>query len=233
MNSRINARGTIGIMWDVSIGGGGGESIKRMEPVLREFGGIFVSGTKAVAMASAIYQEYSMEDGAGKSGCFGMVMRMLGFVPAAGPAPSVPTSFPYGLRDAFLSPAEISFFHVVKGVIPEGQYVIAKVNLADLFFVAQPHINQAARNRIDRKHVDFAICEAGTMRPLLGIELDDASHQRAKAKESDEFKNRVFAAAGLPLLRVPARHAYEPAAIAAMIREKTGGDFLQGQRPEM
>ena len=46
------------------------------------------------------------------------------------------------------------------------------------------------------------------MRPLVGMELDDRSHQRADRKERDEFVNEVFKAAGLPLLHVPARRGY-------------------------
>jgi hypothetical protein len=39
--------------------------------------------------------------------------------------------------------------------------------------------------------------------PMLGIELDDLSHQRADRKERDMFVNRLFASTGVPLLRLP------------------------------
>lgn len=39
------------------------------------------------------------------------------------------------------------------------------------------------------------LCEPKTMKPLLGIELDDASHIRTNHQARDEFVNRVFAAA--------------------------------------
>ena len=41
----------------------------------------------------------------------------------------------------------------------EARVVCAKVNLADLFFEPRPHENRAAVNRIDRKHVDFVLCD--------------------------------------------------------------------------
>ncbi len=131
-------------------------------------------------------------------------------------------TFPYGLRDAFLSPAEISFFHVLKGVMKPDQYLVTKVRLEDLFFVRQPHKNRNARNLIAQKHVDFVICDAGSMQPLLGIELDDASHKKAKAKERDRFVERVFGAAELPLMRVKAERGYVPGEIAERIREVLG-----------
>jgi len=137
-----------------------------------------------------------------------------------GPAPKV--AFPYGKRDNFLSPAELSFYRVLKSALPAEWQLIAKVRLADLFFVRQPHRNQGARNRIEKKHVDFVICDAATMEPLLGVELDDSSHDRADRKERDEFVDGVFAAAGLPILHVKAARTYQPAALMDEVKAKLG-----------
>lgn len=131
-------------------------------------------------------------------------------------------TFPYGLRDAFLSHAEVSFFHVLKGVLGSEHYLVTKVRLEDLFFVRQPHKNRGARNPIAQKHVDFVICDAGSMQPLLGIELDDSSHSKAKTIERDQFVERVFGAAELPLMRVKAARSYVPGEIAGRIREILG-----------
>ena len=175
-----------------------------------------------------------MDDRSRNSGCIGILLNLFGVGPSAPLAKTVPDDwvppgtpekarvYPYGLKDAFLSPAEISFFHVVKGVLPPGQYLISKVRLADLFYVKMPHLNRTALNSIARKHVDLVVCDAGTMQPLLGIELDDASHLQKGSQESDEFKDQAFAAAGLPLLRVVAGRSYNPREIAEMIQRKLG-----------
>ena len=131
-------------------------------------------------------------------------------------------TFPYGLRDAFLSPAEISFFHVLKGVLGPEHYLVAKVRLEDLFYVRQPHRNRNARNLIAQKHVDFVICDAGSMQPLLGVELDDASHNKPENVDRDRFVERVFGAAELPLMRVKAARGYVPGEISERIREIIG-----------
>ena len=55
------------------------------------------------------------------------------------------------------------------------------------------------------------------MKPRLGIELDDASHERRDRQERDEFVEAVFKAAGLPLLRMPARRAYNLNEVRSMI----------------
>lgn len=124
------------------------------------------------------------------------------------------------MRDDFLSPAELSFYHVLESVLPPDAAVAVKVRLGDILFVRQPHQNQAARNRINQKHVDFLLCEAATMRPRLAIELDDRSHQKASRQERDVFLEEALAAAGLPCLRVPAARGYVPQELWAKICEK-------------
>lgn len=135
--------------------------------------------------------------------------------PEGAPVDDAPTDgpLPYRLRDDFLSPAEQSFYRVLRTVVADRGIVCPKVNLADLFFVPGRD-GQSHRNRIDRKHVDFVVCDPATLRPVAGIELDDSSHARADRQQRDAFVERVFAAAGLPLVRMPVRSAYAPAELA-------------------
>jgi len=124
---------------------------------------------------------------------------------------------PYALRDAFLSAAELHFYHTLAWSIPEGCTLLSKVRLSDLFYVKRPQENRGAMNRIHMKHVDFILCNAQTMQPLLGIELDDKSHQRSDRKARDQFVDAVFAKANLPLLHVPAASGYDQAALQQLI----------------
>jgi very-short-patch-repair endonuclease len=83
--------------------------------------------------------------------------------------------------------------------------------MADL--VGAPQGNWKERKwfgKIGRYHVDFVICHPKSTRPLLVVEHDDRGHKRRRQRELDEFKDRVLAAAGLPIYRVPAAQAYDP-----------------------
>lgn len=150
-------------------------------------------------------------------GCLGALFPWL--FPSTPPTESSTPAraLPYGLRDDFLSPAEASFFHVLRQAAGETYLVCPKVNLADLFFVARPNENPGARNHIDRKHVDFVLCDPTTLRPVLAVELDDSSHRRKDRQERDDFVDRVFQAAGLRLVRVPAQASYEVAGLRALL----------------
>ena len=44
---------------------------------------------------------------------------------------------------------------------------------------------------------------------MLGIELDDPSHENRERFERDIFVNELFASAGVPLLRLPVEDLHE------------------------
>jgi hypothetical protein len=133
--------------------------------------------------------------------------------------------YPYHMRDDFLSAAEQSFYLVLKNATTGSFLVCPKVSLGDLFYVrsSDPSKFRIYSNKIDRKHVDFLLCDPKTVRPLLGIELDDKSHQRDDRRTRDEFVQKVFAAAKLPLLRIPARQSYTVSEISTAIKNRIGG----------
>jgi hypothetical protein len=74
-------------------------------------------------------------------------------------------------------------------------------------------------NRISAKHVDFLLCDPSDVSPVLAIELDDATHERADRRRRDAFLDEAFASAGLPLARFRAGTAYDPAQLADEIAE--------------
>jgi hypothetical protein len=130
---------------------------------------------------------------------------------------------PYRLRDDFLSPAEHSFYLVLHHMVAGHLAICPKVSLGDIFFVVRPHENRGAWNKIDRKHVDFLLCEPKTMKPVCGVELDDNSHTRPDRVERDLFVEDVFYAADLPLIRVPLRHSYDTTELGALFSEALKG----------
>jgi very-short-patch-repair endonuclease len=147
-------------------------------------------------------------------GCLAAILRLFGIGLCR---PTAPPDLPYRQRDDFLSPAEFSFYRVLASAIGNRAVICPKVNLVDVFYVARQQKNQTYRNKIDRKHVDFLICDPNTMLPRLGVELDDASHGRRDRQQRDEFVDRVFKAAGLPLLRIPAQAAYNANALWSQV----------------
>jgi len=139
-----------------------------------------------------------------------IIVRIVDFLSEMGRNPTDKVEFPYLLRDDFLSLAEQSFYLVLKNTVSDRALISPKVGLGDLFHVKSndPSEFRTYTNKIDRKHIDFLLCDPITVKPLLGIELDDKSHQKSDRKERDEFVEKVFNAANLPLIRIKVQCSY-------------------------
>lgn len=148
-------------------------------------------------------------------GCLAAILALFGI--KLGDSATASAELPYRQRDDFLSAAELSFYRVMISALGSRAVVCPKVNLADIFFVVRPNENQSYRNKIDRKHVDFLLCDPVSLKPRCAVELDDSSHARRERQDRDEFVDQVFNVAGLPLVRVPAQAAYSPAALLKLI----------------
>jgi hypothetical protein len=154
-------------------------------------------------------------------GCLAVNLKQFGIRLPAGSGR--PEQLPYRQRDDFPSAAELPFYRVLMFALDGSHLVCPKVNSGDIFFVARPNENLSYRNKIDRKHVDFLPCDPATMKPIMGVEMDDANHARRDRQDRDEFVDQVSKAAGLPLLRVRAASSYSPQTIADLVRQAISG----------
>jgi hypothetical protein len=116
-----------------------------------------------------------------------------------------------------LSVTELSFLRTAQIAVNGRFAIMTKVSMADVFF--SPTRDPGARNRISQKHVDFLFCDPQTLKPMLGVELDDSSHQRSDRVERDAFVDAVFASTGLPLVHLSARPSYASAEIVAAVED--------------
>lgn len=127
---------------------------------------------------------------------------------------------PYEKRKYLLTEAERSFMGVLELAITSKHRVFVQVRLADVLTVKKvTNLSERTsfQNQINSKHIDYVICDAGSLEICAAIELDDASHKAASRKFRDEFINQACKDAGLPLLRVPAKATYTVEAIRSML----------------
>ena len=142
--------------------------------------------------------------------------------------------YPYHLIDEFASPAELNFFLNLKAVVGDSAQIFSKVKLSDLFYAKAGDYgkNRSYTNRIDRKHVDFLLCDPKTLKPILGIELDDKSHQRADRQARDDFVNRVFEAAKLPLMHISVQRGYSQSELKTKLSSYISDRQTKNEQPE-
>lgn len=144
------------------------------------------------------------------------------------PLPDTRIAFPHHYEPkALLTPSEARFHTCLSQLSGDRCRIQVKPRLADVFQHAKGDV--AAFNKISQKHIDFLICRNDDWMPMLGIELDDDSHNRKDRKERDMFVNTLFASTGLPLLRI---HIREIEQVERMVEKLTRGWFQRWEQLE-
>lgn len=133
---------------------------------------------------------------------------------------SASPSMPYYKRPSLLTKAELRFYRSLHKAVLDEYEIFAMVRIADLIRVEKGSVNgRKWLNKILSKHIDFVLCNSGSLEPVLCIELDDASHNRPDRVERDSFVNDAFEAADLPLLRIPVEPTYNAGEVRDLIEE--------------
>lgn len=132
-------------------------------------------------------------------------------------------TFPYQKQPALFTPAERSFFGVLKQAVGQDFQVFGKVRVADAIAVRSGLTRQVWRrafNQISAKHFDFVLCAPGELSVVCAIELNDSSHQNKSRQDRDAFLANVCKAACLPLITFEAQPAYSVAEVCTRIAEQ-------------
>ena len=129
-----------------------------------------------------------------------------------------PKSLPYVKRDSLITKTELRFYKSLQKAVQDDFEIFAMVRIADLLRVEPGLSNHRSwLNKILAKHIDFVLCDPGSLQPKVCIELDDPSHNRPERIERDVFVNQAFESAGLPLLRIPTQPSYRSREIRELI----------------
>ena len=129
-----------------------------------------------------------------------------------------PKSLPVAAKKYFFSRAEREFYETLKQALPASYIAFPNVRLQDIFYItAKGDERRGVYSRFQDKHVDFLVCERKNYRPVLGIELDGSSHDRAEQKYRDAVKETVFRSSGMTLLRFRNEDKLSPSALAVAL----------------
>ncbi len=112
-------------------------------------------------------------------------------------------TYHYQHKDFLVTYAENDFFKILIGAVNDKYYVFPQIQLSSIVDHKVPNgqSRQGALSKIQRKSVDYVLCEKEHLRPVLAIELDDKTHERADRAARDEFVGRVLEEAKVPLVR--------------------------------
>ena len=128
--------------------------------------------------------------------------------------------YPYEKISSIVTDAEFKFLKALTKAVQGEMYIFPKVGMADILKVIPESNNQQGyRNKIEKKHVDFVLCEKKRLNYIAAIELDDSSHKRKDRVKRDKFVNNAFREAKLPLIRIDWQNEYNIEYIKNRIQE--------------
>lgn len=102
------------------------------------------------------------------------------------------------------------FYHALRVAVGINGILCTKVALTDLFQIQVKSKEEYLMHfrQLDRKWVDYLVCDPLTMRPRVAVDLYDPNDQRPERQARNEFVESVFNAAGFPLICFPANSAF-------------------------
>jgi len=109
----------------------------------------------------------------------------------------------YKRKQFYMTKSENDFYQRLVRIFGDKYFIFPQVCLATILDekVNDHKDHWAARNVINRKSVDYLICDKTYINPLVAIELDDWSHDRDNRKERDSLVEKIFIKANMPLVR--------------------------------
>lgn len=126
----------------------------------------------------------------------------------------------YNRKNFFLTRAEHECYDALVEAVGTEYRIFAQVHLPTLVdHTVRGQDWRAALAHINRKSVDFVLCDKAYLSPKLAIELDDKSHERPDRQERDREVERILREAGVPLLRLENRGSFSPSELTQKIKE--------------
>ncbi len=126
----------------------------------------------------------------------------------------------YNRKNFFLTRAEHECYDALVEAVGAEYRIFAQVHLPTLVdHTVRGQDWRAALAHINRKSVDFVLCDKAYLSPKLAIELDDKSHERPDRQKRDREVERILHEAGVPLLRLENRGSFSPNELAQKIKE--------------
>lgn len=128
----------------------------------------------------------------------------------------------YTRKQFFLTRAEHECYDALVAAVGDKYHVFAQVHLPTILDnKVKGQDWRAALAHINRKSVDFVLCDKAYISPKLAIELDDKSHERPDRQERDREVERILADAGVPLLRLENKGRFDSSELVRRVKEVT------------
>lgn len=86
--------------------------------------------------------------------------------------------YQYSRKAEFITPSEKEFFKILSEVAADRYYIFPQIHLSSLFKnETKGRYYKLAFQIINRRSVDYVLCDKTTLEPVYAVELDDSTHK--------------------------------------------------------
>ncbi len=119
------------------------------------------------------------------------------------------SQLPYQKKDSVLNPSEISFYQLLEETLSGQDYIICPhIQMSELISVGESAYRHEYWQRLKERTLDIAILEAGSFKPVLVINLEEAETKK-KQQLSNNFTTKALQVADIPILNMNPRQLPE------------------------
>jgi very-short-patch-repair endonuclease len=115
---------------------------------------------------------------------------------------SLVSPYHYSRKETIMTSAEIAFYRRLETIAGDRYYIFPQIHLTAL---ASSHATgqyyKSGYQRINRRSVDYVLCDKASMKPVYAIELDDRTHDSPKRQARDTIVDEILREINLPLIR--------------------------------
>ena len=123
--------------------------------------------------------------------------------PSLNPSLKHSTKYDYVARNSVMTQKESRFFLFLSKVFQAEYFVFPQMHLSTLVETKDVGKRRwSAFLHINRKSVDYVLCDKITLQPICAIELDDWTHSRSSRVKRDIEVERILSEARMPLVRI-------------------------------
>lgn len=121
----------------------------------------------------------------------------------------------YKRKSSLLSRSEMGFYEILKSLFADKYLILPQVALVS---VVDKLTQTSYRNELFRI-IDFCLADKETYAPLLLIELNDSSHNRADRIERDRKVAQICESARMPLITIQTSEINDTALIKKLVNK--------------
>lgn len=111
----------------------------------------------------------------------------------------------YYKMNSILTPVEKWMYNIIKETVNDEYIIAPKVGMKDFIGVKSGKDYMKHFGHIAQKHIDFLICTKDTLSPVLGIEIDDSSHNKPDRQKRDQEVDQIYNTIGLKIIHIPTK----------------------------